>query len=299
MKGSNSHEFETARIKDSLVLIFEEMIKIKMVKNISNGFNKKQLGILVGVVVVVGLIAGIIGSGIGNSITANVISDSQYGAGKYNAGALLLGDKSTNTAWQVTHRGDAAGSEEAGDLAVYYKDATGKWVENLLLDKNGYLTVRDSVTAGRFFGENGEKLPTSKDVLNILGSCEVEGISPHGITCSEYCSKYNEVALGSFMWFQYYYQENKSRLYSFMIDWIGPDQLVLDSQVNSTLSQLTGYKSGALIDKFDIGCKCCSLTVYQPCPSEKPYRCADGSCVGSVSLCGPAYQKSSTKKFPF
>ncbi|MFA5992546.1 MAG: hypothetical protein WC796_02460 [Candidatus Pacearchaeota archaeon] len=105
--------------------------------------NSKQLAILIGVVVVVGLIAGFIGVGIGlgvsnNSMTANVIKDSQAGAGKMNAGAVTLEDTSTKTAWQITHRGGAAG-EEAGDLAVYYKDSAGNWDNKLLLDKSGSL----------------------------------------------------------------------------------------------------------------------------------------------------------------
>ncbi|MFA5992244.1 MAG: hypothetical protein WC796_00890 [Candidatus Pacearchaeota archaeon] len=112
--------------------------------NISSGFNQKQLAIVIGVVVVVGLIAGFIGSGINNSLTANVISDSQYGAGKMNAGAVVLEDKSTNTAWQITHRGSAAGYE-AGDLAVYYKGWEGNWSEKLLLDKEGNIITSGNV----------------------------------------------------------------------------------------------------------------------------------------------------------
>ncbi|MFA5992392.1 MAG: hypothetical protein WC796_01655 [Candidatus Pacearchaeota archaeon] len=115
-----------------------------MVKNVNN-FRGKQLAILIGVVVVVGLIAGFIGSGVGN-LTANVIKDSQAGAGKANAGAVLLEDTSTKTAWQITHRGSAAGNE-AGDLAVYYKDAQGNWSNKMTLDKNGEMTVNGGIVA--------------------------------------------------------------------------------------------------------------------------------------------------------
>jgi hypothetical protein len=92
------------------------------VKNnvVSNGFNQKQLAILIGVVVVVGLIAGFIGAGINNSImTGNAFLDKgQINSSIYPDNVLLK-----NNFW------------------IGWKTASGIPLSMINLDKNNILRI--------------------------------------------------------------------------------------------------------------------------------------------------------------